>query len=311
LAHYQSIVGTLAVSQPITLIKVVMGFNFCSVSAYMAGLVGSSNNPVSGITIATILFSAVMLLLMMGKDSAIGPVAAVMIGAVVCCAACIAGDNLQDLKCGHVVGATPWKQQLCLVIGTIASAAVIPLVLGLLDNAEGIGRAVREGTKPLSAPQASLMKELSTGIFGAGINWNFILFGCALAVVIIALDVWLERRKASFRTPILGVAVGIYLPFGLSVLIFVGGLLAWLVKRKFAPKTEHEHVQLENAGMLLASGLITGEAILSVGIAALLVAAPTWIPGGHASFGPIAALVATLGLIVYLYVRTLGAARRM
>ena len=306
--------GKALVCAVLTVLMLGFGFLFASVAGYMAGLVGSSNNPVSGVTMATVVVSSFILLQLMGSEGVagkVGPAAVIYLAAFICTGACIAGDNLQDLKCGHVVGATPWKQQLCLVIGTIASAAVIPLVLGLLDNAEGIGRAVREGTKPLSAPQASLMKELSTGIFGAGINWNFILFGCALAVVIIALDVWLERRKAAFRTPILGVAVGIYLPFGLSVLIFVGGLLAWLVKRKFAPKTEHEHVQLENAGMLLASGLITGEAILSVGIAALLVAAPTWIPGGHASFGPIAALGATLALIVYLYVRTLGAARRM
>ncbi|MCA3010098.1 MAG: oligopeptide transporter, OPT family [Phycisphaerales bacterium] len=306
--------GKTLVCLVLTALMLGFGFLFASVAGYMAGLVGSSNNPVSGVTMATVVVSSFLLLQLMGSDGIagkVGPAAVIYLAAFICTGACIAGDNLQDLKCGHIVGATPWKQQLCLVIGTIASASVIPLVLGLLDNAEGIGRAVREGTKPLSAPQASLMKELSTGIFGAGINWNFILFGCALAVGIIALDSWLERRKAAFRTPILGVAVGIYLPFGLSVLIFVGGLLAWLVKRRFAPKTEHEHVQLENAGMLLASGLITGEAILSVAIAAVLVAAPTLIPAEHSSFGATAALVASALLVVYLYVRTLGAARRM
>lgn len=298
----------------LTVLMLGFGFLFASVAGYMAGLVGSSNNPVSGVTMATVVVSSLILLQLMGSDSVaakVGPAAVIYLAAFICTGACIAGDNLQDLKCGHIVGATPWKQQLCLVIGTIASAAVIPLVLGLLDNAEGIGRKVREGTEPLSAPQASLMKELSTGIFGAGINWNFILFGCALAVVIIAFDTWLERRKASFRTPILGVAVGIYLPFGLSVLIFVGGILSWLVKRKFAPKTEHEHVQLENSGMLLASGLITGEAITSVGIAAVLVAAPAVIPSGHSAFGAWAAFAATVLLVAYLYFRTLGAARRM
>lgn len=298
----------------LTILMLGFGFLFASVAGYMAGLVGSSNNPVSGVTMATVVVSSLLLVQLMGSDSLaakVGPAAVIYLAAFICTGACIAGDNLQDLKCGHVVGATPWKQQACLVIGTIASAAVIPLVLGLLDSDAGIGRAVKDGVKPLAAPQATLMKELSTGIFGAGINWNFILFGCGLAVVIIALDKYLQRIKASFRTPILGVAVGIYLPFGLSVLIFLGGILAWIVKRKFAPKTEHENIALENSGMLLASGLITGEAIMGVAIAAVAAAAPTLISAEHPSYGGVLALLASAGLIVYLYVRTLGAARRM
>jgi putative OPT family oligopeptide transporter len=209
------------------------------------------------------------------------------------------------------VGATPWKQQVCLVLGTIASASVIPLVLGVLHGDTGIGVAVREGVKPLAAPQATLMKELSTGIFGAGINWNFILFGCALATAIIALDEFLKRRGSTFRTPILAVAVGIYLPFGLSVLIFLGGLLTWLVKRRFKPQTEHENVALENSGMLLASGLITGEAIMGVVLAIVAASLPGMIPGAHIGSAGMLALLVTGGLIAYLYVRTLGAARRM
>ena len=136
---YQNIIGNLGVSLPMTIIMIVAGFLFCSVSAYMAGLVGSSNNPVSGITICTILFAAVVLMLLMGRDAALGPVAAVMIGAVVCCAACIGGDNLQDLKCGYIVGATPWKQQVMLAIGAASSALVMAPVLNLLLKAYGIG----------------------------------------------------------------------------------------------------------------------------------------------------------------------------
>ena len=306
--------GKVLISLVLTALMLGFGFLFASVAGYMAGLVGSSNNPVSGVTMATVVMSSLLLVQLMGSDSLaakVGPAAVIYLAAFICTGACIAGDNLQDLKCGHVVGATPWKQQVCLVIGTIASAAVIPLVLGLLDSDAGIGRAVKEGVKPLAAPQATLMKELATGIFGAGINWNFILFGCALAVGIIALDEHLKRIKASFRTPILGVAVGIYLPFGLSVLIFIGGLLSWLVKRRFAAKTEHEGVQLENTGMLLASGLITGEAIMGVAIAAIAAGLPTLIPKAHGSFGGVLALIASAMLIVYLYRRTLGAARRM
>ena len=150
---YQNIVGNLGVSLPMTIIMIVAGFLFCSVSAYMAGLVGSSNNPVSGITICTILFAAVVLMLLMGRDAALGPVAAIMIGAVVCCAACIGGDNLQDLKCGYIVGATPWKQQVMLAIGAASSALVMAPVLNLLLKAYGIG--VPTGAAPRSAPRAA------------------------------------------------------------------------------------------------------------------------------------------------------------
>ncbi len=154
---YQNIVGSLAVSLPMTIIMIVAGFLFCSVSAYMAGLVGSSNNPVSGITICTILFAAVVLMLLMGRNAALGPVAAIMIGAVVCCAACIGGDNLQDLKCGYIVGATPWRQQVMLAIGAASSALVMAPVLNLLLKAYGIGVPTAEHPDPLLAPQATLM----------------------------------------------------------------------------------------------------------------------------------------------------------
>jgi putative OPT family oligopeptide transporter len=155
------------------------------------------------------------------------------------------------------------------------------------------------------------MKDLSTGIFGAGINWNFILFGCALAVLIIAVDEVLKRRGSKFRAPILAVAVGIYLPFGLSVLIFIGGMLSWLAARKFGAKTHAENVALENSGMLLASGLITGEAIMGVAIALVVAAAPAALPTTRLAIGGPLALLATLGMLVYLYLRTLRAARAM
>ncbi|MCA8953071.1 MAG: oligopeptide transporter, OPT family [Planctomycetes bacterium] len=306
--------GRTLIAGVLTVLMLGFGFLFASVAGYMAGLVGSSNNPVSGVTMATVVISSLLLLQLMGNDGIagrVGPAAVIYLAAFICTGACIAGDNLQDLKCGHVVGSTPWKQQLCLVIGTIASAAVIPIVLGLLDADKGIGRPIREGVSPLAAPQATLMKDLSTGIFGAGINWNFILFGCGLAAVVIALDEYLKRRKAPFRTPILAVAVGIYLPFGLSVLIFVGGILAWIAKIRFAPKSERESVALENSGMLLASGLITGEAIMGVGIAAFAASFPDLMPENAAAFAGTAALLVTCGLIIYLYLRTLAAARRM
>ena len=163
---YQNIVGSIAVSLPMTIIMIVAGFLFCSVSAYMAGLVGSSNNPVSGITICTILFASLVLMVLMGRDAALGPVAAIMIGAVVCCAACIGGDNLQDLKCGYIVGATPWKQQVMLAIGAASSALVMAPVLNLLLKAYGIGVPTAEHPDPLLAPQATLMASVAKGMFG-------------------------------------------------------------------------------------------------------------------------------------------------
>lgn len=272
-ALYQAIVGSLAVSLPMTIIMIVTGFLFCSVSAYMAGLVGSSNNPVSGITIATILFSAVVLLVLMGKNSEAGPIAAIMIGAVVCCAACIAGDNLQDLKCGYIVGATPWRQQVMLGIGAASSALVMAPVLNLLAQAYGIGVPSEAHPNPLLAPQATLMASVSKGLFGGQLPWDMIAVGAVIGVGIIVLDEILKARGASFRTPVLAVAVGIYLPLELMTPIFLGGLLAWTAERRLrrqgleAAEIERRH----RKGLLFAAGMITGEALMGIAIAVPIV----------------------------------------
>lgn len=272
-ALYQAIVGSLAVSLPMTIIMIITGFLFCSVSAYMAGLVGSSNNPVSGITIATILFSAVVLLVLMGKDSEAGPVAAIMIGAVVCCAACIAGDNLQDLKCGYIVGATPWRQQVMLGIGAASSALVMAPVLNLLAQAYGIGVPSETHPNPLLAPQATLMASVSKGLFGGQLPWDMIAVGAVIGVAIIVLDEILKARGSSFRTPVLAVAVGIYLPLELMTPIFLGGLLAWVAERRLrrqgldAAEIERRH----RKGLLFAAGMITGEALMGIAIAVPIV----------------------------------------
>ena len=274
LALYQSIVGNFAVSVPMTIIMIVAGFLFCAVSAYMAGLVGSSNNPVSGITIATILFAAVVLLLLMGRESAIGPVAAVMIGAVVCCAACVAGDNLQDLKCGQLVGATPWKQQLMLAIGSVSCALVMAPVLNLLAHAYGIGVPSAAHPNPLLAPQATLMASVSKGLFGGSLPWNMVAIGAGIGAAIITLDEILKARGSTFRTPVLAVAVGIYLPLELMTPIFIGGLLAHLAERasKLARRTPDDVERANRRGVLFASGLITGEALMGILIAIPIVA---------------------------------------
>ena len=253
----------------------VAGFLFSAVAGYMAGLVGSSNNPISGVTIATLLVSSLLLLLLMGGGNPAGPAAAIFIAAVVACAAAISGDNLQDLKAGHVLGATPWKQQVMQVVGVGAAAVVIAPVLSLLLQAYGIGPATPENPGSLQAPQASLMAAVAGGVFGGELPWDMVGWGMAIAVAVILLDLWLERRGSAFRTPVLAVAVGIYLPLELEVPIFLGGLLAWAAGRVYTRSTlrgGHQDVAPiaeakttgERHGLLFSAGLITGEALIGI-----------------------------------------------
>src|SRR5688572_27667190 len=268
---YQAITGNLLVSLPMTLIMIAAGFLFGSVSAYMAGLVGSSNNPVSGMTICTILFASIVLLLLMDEqaETSIGAVSTIMIGAVVCCAAAVAGDNLQDLKAGYIVGATPWKQQVMLAIGAVSCAFIMAPVLNLLATAYGMGVPTEEHPNALAAPQATLMASVAKGMFGGGdINWNMVLVGAAIGAAIIALDETLKARGSSWRTPVLAAAVGIYLPLTLTVPIFLGGLLSYIVERMArVPNDAEAKEKLHRRGVLFAAGLITGEALMGIFIA--------------------------------------------
>ena len=273
LVLYQAIVHDWLVSVPMALIMVVAGFLFASVSAYLAGLVGSSNNPVSGITIATILFASAVLVLLLGADSPIGAVAAIMIGAVVCCAAAVAGDNLQDLKAGYLVGATPWKQQLMLGIGAFSCALVMAPVLNLLAAAYGIGPATAEHPNSLNAPQAMLMASVAQGMFGGDLPWDMIVSGGVLGALIIAVDAWLKARGSQFRVPVLAAAIGIYLPLELMVPIFLGGALAHLVERRHGVGAHDEAARdiAHRPGTLFSAGLITGEALMGIAIAVPIV----------------------------------------
>ncbi len=270
---YQAIVSQWTVSIPMTIIMIVAGFLFVSVSAYLAGLVGSSNNPVSGITIATILFASVILVFLLGRDSPIGAVAAIMIGAVVCCAAAVGGDNLQDLKAGYIVGATPWKQQLMLAIGAFSCALIMAPVLNLLAAAYGIGAPTPEHPNSLSAPQATLMASVAKGMFGGKLPWDMIAIGAGIGAAIIALDEWLKSRGSRFRVPVLAAAIGIYLPLELMVPIFLGGLLSYFVQRKHKVKDEDEDEKdrIHRPGTLFSAGLITGEALMGIAIAVPIV----------------------------------------
>ncbi len=263
-------------------VMLIAAFLFAAVAAYMAGLVGSSNNPISGVTIATILTSALLLVALLGTDSAIGPAAAVLIGAVVACAAAIAGDNMQDLKAGHILGATPYKQQIMQIVGVVAAAFVMAPVLTLLLKAYGIGIPTAAHPEPLAAPQATLMAAVAGGVFKGGLPWNMVAVGMVVAVLIIGLDLWLERRESEFRTPVLAVAVGIYLPFELSVAIMLGGLIAWSVSRyntgreavappDTRPALKEARVAGDRNGLLFAAGLITGEALIGILLAITIV----------------------------------------
>ena len=263
---YQVFVKDVHVSFAMAAIMLVAGFIFSAVAGYMAGLVGSSNNPISGVTIATVLTSSLLLVLLMGKGAPNGPAAAIIIGSVICCAAAIAGDNMQDLKTGYIVGATPWKQQLVNLAGTIAGALVLAPVMTLLQKAYGFAGQPDAGPKALSAPQANLMASVAKGVFKGELPWNFIFIGMAVAVGIIVLDLYLQKKGSTFRTPILAVAIGFYLPLELSVPIFAGGLISSLVARRSSHESRVTSDESQH-GLLFASGLITGEALMGIFLA--------------------------------------------
>ncbi len=291
-----------------TFLMLVLGFIFSSVAGYMAGIVGSSNNPISGVTIATVIVSSLILLKLLGNyeiTATLGPIAVMYLAALICSAAAIAGDNMQDLKCGYILGATPWRQQLFQVIGVISAAAVIPLILQLLDNQYGIGRPspnpVAVSSSFLAAPQAGLMMSLTEGIFGSGIKWSFIILGSILAVGFIILDKMQEKRNSNFRFPVLAIAIGIYLPFGLSIPIFIGGLLSWIVKKKSSSFGRKDQQKCWNVGLLVASGLITGEALMGV-IIALMAGVGFVIPFiNNFSYSSPLGLIAIAIIIFYQY----------
>lgn len=259
-ALYYSEMGQVPLSVFMTILMVLAGFLFSAVAGYMAGLVGSSSNPISGVTIATILSSALLLTVLLGTDHTNGAAAAILIGAVVCCAAAIAGDNMQDLKSGHLLGATPWRQQIMQVVGVVSAAIALPVILSLLNTGYGFGT----GEGQLAAPQATLMQSVADGVFDGNLPWDMVLIGAGIGLVFILLDQYLQSKGATFRTPVLAVAVGIYLPLELDVAIFLGGLVALFASWKNRSIDSTKRNVLENNGLLFAAGLITGEAIMGI-----------------------------------------------
>lgn len=301
---YLSIIKDVPVTLFMALVMVLAGFLFSAVAGYMAGLVGSSNNPISGVTIATILSTALLLLLLMGtSDPGRGAAGAILVGAVVCCAAAIAGDNMQDLKAGHILGATPRNQQIMQVIGVVAGALLIAPVLNLLLASKGIGNPTEAHPEPLAAPQATLMMSVASGIFGGQLPWTIISIGGGIGVVIILIDQYLKGRGSTFRMPVLAVAVGLYLPFELDSSIFVGGVIAWMLERSFRKRNVlvERRDKASNAGLLIASGLITGEALMGILIALLATFQLNIAVSDEPIGGSLIGLALLIGILIYLY----------
>jgi len=260
---YGSVLGYSTSAIP-TVAMFIMGFFFVAVSSYITGLVGSSNNPVSGMTICTILFTF-GLLYIFGVSGETGIFALLVVAGVVCCAAATAGDVSQDLKTGQIVGATPRKQQIGQIIGVAASAFIIAPVLGVLHSTYTIG------SEEMPAPQAGMFKSLSEGLMkkGAEIPWNLVLIGAIMAVGIGIIDEILRKKKSSFRLHIMPLAVGLYLPLYLGVIIFTGGLVSLIQSILTRKKDEKRCAQLKQYGVLIASGLVAGEALAGIAIAVI------------------------------------------
>ncbi len=236
------------------IVMIIMGLLFAAVAGYLVGIIGSSSNPISGLTLTTLLIAALMMVLM-GQTGDEGIKAVLGVAAVVCCVAGVAGDMIQDWKVGHILGGTPWRMQIGGLIGVVAAALTLTFSLQLLHNNIGIG------SETLPAPQAGLMATMSKGIVGGEMAWPLVIAGMLLAVVLILIG---------SPSPML-IAVGMYLPFRATACIFFGGVLKYFLDRSVTKKksTAKGKEIVENIGLLLASGLIAGQALMGIITAAV------------------------------------------
>ena len=255
---YFYITNNAAIAAITTIIMIVMAFFFTAVASYIVGLVGNSNSPVSGMTITAVLFTGGMLYIF-GFSGTEGMIATLGVAAIVCCAACTSGDVCNDLKTGQIVGATPYRQQTMQIAGVaVASLVMAPIMQLLHENTPG-----GIGGRELAAPQAGLFASLAKGFFGDGVlPWNMVLIGCTLGTVILIIDSILESKGSNFRLHLMPVAVGIYLPFGLSTPILIGGVMAHFILSE--NKTKGEPDNILQRGILLSSGLIAGESLMGI-----------------------------------------------
>ena len=255
---YYYITKNAAITVVTTVIMIIMAFFFTAVASYIVGLVGNSNSPVSGMTITAVLFTG-GLLYVFGFSGTEGMVATLGVAAIVCCAACTSGDVCNDLKTGQIVGSSPYRQQIMQIAGVAVASLVMAPIMQLLHETTPGGIGGRE----LAAPQAGLFASLANGFFGDGVlPWNMVAIGSIIGVVILVGDSLLESKKTDFRLHLMPIAVGMYLPFGLSTPILIGGLLAHFILSKDDSNQAPDNVLQK--GVLLSSGLIAGESLMGI-----------------------------------------------
>ena len=297
---------------------VLIGFAVAAICGYMAGLIGSSNSPVSGVGILAIVIASVLMLGVLaiaGLPADPSVVAfALIVTAVVFAVAVIANDNLQDLKTGQLVQATPWRQQTALIVGVVAGAIVIPLILNLLNKAFGFeGGPAGIADEPLAAPQATLISALARGVIGGDLRWDLIGIGAVIGVVIIILDAVLNAStKGRVKLPPLAVGIGFYLPAAVTTMLVIGAVCGWFYDK--AIKTTRFADVGRRMGVLLASGLIVGESLFLVMTAGVIVAtgndAPfAMLPEGSTWPAMLSgiAVFAVLTLALYAWIRSRSA----
>jgi putative OPT family oligopeptide transporter len=296
----------------------VAGFAVAAVCGYMAGLIGSSNSPVSGMAIlsvlgAALLIAAIGLPVLKGGDVKPLVAFALLVTSVLIAVAVSANDNLQDLKTGQLVDATPWRQQVALVIGVIAGSAVIPVILNLLNKAYGFAGSPIHGISgaPLAAPQATLISTIASGVIGGNLQWGLIGIGAVLGAVLVLADELL-RRGGRYSLPPLGAALALYLPSSVTVPVIVGAFAGWIYDRRATTRPNGEAAK--RLGVLLVSGYIVGDSLLNVAHAGLIVATGKGAPLALVpeTFGPAMplALLAYVLIAVTLYLWAAGRAAR-
>lgn len=296
---YYYFCGDALASLVATIVMVIAGFFFAAVSGYLVGMIGSSNNPVSGLTISTLIISA-LLMVFLGVSGISGVAAVLGVAAVVCVSSAVAGDMLQDLKVGHLLGGTPWKMQLGEMLGVVVAALVMFLPLVYLHQADINAGGIGFGGKALPAPQAGLMAMLAQGIVGGEMAWPLVIVGMIMAFAMILVRV---------QSPML-VSVGMYLPFETTSAIFVGGMIRAIMDYVTRRKKFHDSqkTRIENTGVLLASGFIAGEALTGI-IIAIIVGSGFAMPVvfDHPSFiGGIAVFVLLALILVKVPIKNAG-----
>jgi putative OPT family oligopeptide transporter len=315
-AVYWFMTASLSTTLITTVLLFVLAFFFVAVAAYIVGLVGSSNSPVSGMTICTVLVTA-GLLVALGYTGVAGMLATLGVAGVVCCAVCTSGDICQDLKIGHIVGATPRALQTGEVVGTIVPAFIIAPTMTLLHRAYGIVEPAREGVQALKAPQGVMFEKLVGGIFGQGdaIPWDLVGYGALVGIATILIDrLFLEPRQAKFRLYAMPLAVGMYLPWTVTWPILIGGVVYRIVDVRSRQRGDAEprRQAVIHRGLLFGSGLVAGEAIASILIAFLIIGKvpmpllpESWTSGGlWLDLVSLASLAAMMWLLIHTALRT-------